>query len=78
MFIDGVELLCLIGLVFDACRYLQDNNEWERAAWLAKIRLSDDEYNEVIKRWCENLTSNQVNRKVKKHYFNFFLNFKYQ
>jgi hypothetical protein len=55
--------LCIIGLVYDGCRYLQDNNEWERAAWLAKIRLNQDEYNEVIKRWCEQLCSNQINRK---------------
>ncbi|CAF0779231.1 unnamed protein product [Brachionus calyciflorus] len=60
---DGVELLCMIGLVFDACRYLQDNNEWEKAAWLAKIRLNEDEQNDVINRWCEFLCSNQINRK---------------
>ncbi|RMZ97372.1 WD repeat-containing 11, partial [Brachionus plicatilis] len=60
---DGVELLCLIGLIFDACRYLQDNNEWEKAAWLAKMRLSENEQQEIIKRWSEYLISNTINRK---------------
>ena len=30
---------------------------------MAKIRLSDEECTEVIKRWCENLCSVQVNKK---------------
>ncbi len=60
---EGVELLCLIDLVFDACRYLQDNDQWEKAAWLAKMRLNTDEYIEVIKRWVEYLLSSK--RKVK-------------
>lgn len=54
----------MIGLVFDACRYLQDNNEWQKAAWVAKMRLNEDEQNDVIKRWSENLCTNQINRKV--------------
>ena len=54
----------MIGLVFDACRYLQDNNEWEKAAWVAKVRLNEDEQNDVIKRWSEYLCTNQINRKV--------------
>lgn len=56
--------MCLIGLVFDACRYLQDNNEWEKAAWLAKMRLNESEQQEIIKRWSEYLLSNTINRKV--------------
>jgi hypothetical protein len=27
-FVEGIEILCLIDLIIDACRYLQDNNEW--------------------------------------------------
>ena len=52
----------MIGLVYDACRYLQDNGKWEKAAWLAKIRLNDEEYFEIIKRWCDHL--NTTDRKV--------------
>lgn len=55
---EGVEILCLIDLVTDACRYLQDNNEWEKAAILAKLRLKDTEYITTIKRWCEHLINN--------------------
>ncbi len=62
--LEGIELLCLIGLVFDACRYLQDNDDWEKAAWLAKIRLPTDEFNEVIKRWTDHLCSPQINKIV--------------
>ena len=54
---EGVEILCLIGLVLDACRYLQDNNDWEKAAFLAKFRLTDIEYISIIKRWCDHLVS---------------------
>ena len=53
----------MIGLVFDACRYLQDNGKWEKAAWLAKIRLNEEEYFEIIKRWCDHLYVTE--RKVK-------------
>ena len=59
---EGVELLCMIGLVYDACRYLQDNGKWEKAAWLAKMRLNDEEYFEIIKRWCDHLCV--IDRKV--------------
>ena len=43
-------LLCLIGLTFDACRYLQDNGNWEKAAWLAKLRLPENEYVENMEK----------------------------
>ena len=61
---DGVVLLCMIGLVVDACRYLQDNNEWEKAAWLAKTRLNQDEYLDVIKRWCDHLVDTKKRVRV--------------
>lgn len=51
--LDGAQLLTLIGLTFDACRYLQDANLWEKAAWLAKMRLNDEEISEIYKRWSE-------------------------
>jgi hypothetical protein len=50
--------------VFDACRYLQDNGKWEKAIWLAKLRLNDDECYEIIKRWSDNLAI--TDRKVEK------------
>ena len=37
MFLEGTELLCMIGKVPDACRYLQTYGEWYKAAWLAKV-----------------------------------------
>jgi hypothetical protein len=34
---EGVQMLCLIGKSFDACRYLQSYDRWNDAAWLAKV-----------------------------------------
>ncbi|XP_059803789.1 WD repeat-containing protein 11 isoform X2 [Hypanus sabinus] len=49
----------------DACRYLQTYGEWNRAAWLAKVRLNTEECAEVLKRWVDHLCSPQVNQKSK-------------
>uniref|UniRef100_A0A671XA72 WD repeat-containing protein 11 n=1 Tax=Sparus aurata TaxID=8175 RepID=A0A671XA72_SPAAU len=62
---EGVQLLCLIDKAADACRYLQTYGEWNRAAWLAKVRLSPAESSDVLKRWAEHLCSPQVNHKSK-------------
>ncbi|KAM4592216.1 WD repeat-containing protein 11 [Odontesthes bonariensis] len=62
---EGVQLLCLIDKAADACRYLQTYGEWNRAAWLAKVRLSPAESADVLKRWAEHLCSPQVNHKSK-------------
>ncbi|XP_060943690.1 WD repeat-containing protein 11 [Limanda limanda] len=62
---EGVQLLCLIDKAADACRYLQTYGEWNRAAWLAKVRLSPAEGSDVLKRWAEHLISPQVNHKSK-------------
>uniref|UniRef100_A0A8D3E7C0 WD repeat-containing protein 11 n=1 Tax=Scophthalmus maximus TaxID=52904 RepID=A0A8D3E7C0_SCOMX len=62
---EGVQLLCLIDKAADACRYLQTYGEWNRAAWLAKVRLSAAEGSDVLKRWAEHLCSPQVNQKSK-------------
>uniref|UniRef100_A0A8C2CA21 WD repeat domain 11 n=1 Tax=Cyprinus carpio TaxID=7962 RepID=A0A8C2CA21_CYPCA len=62
---EGVQLLCLIDKAADACRYLQTYGEWNRAAWLAKVRLSPAESSDVLKRWAEHLCSPQVNQKSK-------------
>uniref|UniRef100_A0A8B9HAP8 WD repeat-containing protein 11 n=1 Tax=Astyanax mexicanus TaxID=7994 RepID=A0A8B9HAP8_ASTMX len=62
---EGVQLLCLIDKAVDACRYLQTYGEWNRAAWLAKVRLNPAEASDVLKRWAEHLCSSQVNQKSK-------------
>ncbi|XP_074502767.1 WD repeat-containing protein 11 isoform X2 [Sebastes fasciatus] len=62
---EGVQLLCLIDKAADACRYLQTYGEWNRAAWLAKVRLNPAESSDVLKRWAEHLVSPQVNQKSK-------------
>ncbi|XP_026164783.1 WD repeat-containing protein 11 [Mastacembelus armatus] len=62
---EGVQLLCLIDKAADACRYLQTYGEWNRAAWLAKVRLNPAESADVLKRWAEHLCSPQVNQKSK-------------
>ncbi|KAM4703755.1 WD repeat-containing protein 11 [Rhinophrynus dorsalis] len=62
---EGVQLLCLIDKAADACRYLQTYNEWNRAAWLAKVRLNPEECAEVLKRWVDHLCSPHINQKYK-------------
>lgn len=60
---EGVQLLCLIGKSFEACRILQVHDRWTDAAWLAKVNystakvilckitLGDNESGEVMRRW---------------------------
>ncbi|EMP31677.1 WD repeat-containing protein 11 [Chelonia mydas] len=62
---EGVQLLSLIDKAADACRYLQTYGEWNRAAWLAKVRLNSEECADVLKRWVDHLCSPQVNQKSK-------------
>uniref|UniRef100_A0A8C5R6N5 WD repeat-containing protein 11 n=1 Tax=Leptobrachium leishanense TaxID=445787 RepID=A0A8C5R6N5_9ANUR len=62
---EGVQLLCLIDKAADACRYLQTYNEWNHAAWLAKVRLNQEECAEVLKRWVDHLCSPHINQKYK-------------
>jgi len=56
---EGVQLLCLIGKSFDACRYLQTYDKWIDAAWLAKISLPDVECAMILKKWVQHLQSTQ-------------------
>ncbi|CAH8582253.1 unnamed protein product [Heterobilharzia americana] len=60
---DGIGLLCLIGLQIDACRYLESFQQWDRAIWLAKCTLSNEEHDKVLRRWASYLLSSQVHRK---------------
>ncbi|KAH8871459.1 WD repeat-containing protein 11 [Schistosoma japonicum] len=60
---DGINLLCLIGLQVDACRYLESFDQWDRSVWLAKCTLSNEEHDKVMRRWASYLASPQVNRR---------------
>ena len=47
---EGVELLCLIDKVSEACQYLQASNEWYASVWLAKCRLTHaDQHDQLTK-----------------------------
>ncbi len=63
---EGAQLLCIIDLCSEACRYLQDHNQWERSVWLAKLRLksNSNEYLDVIKRWSEHVRLNSPTSKM--------------
>ncbi|EFA79763.1 hypothetical protein PPL_06582 [Heterostelium album PN500] len=59
---EGVQFLCLIDKVLDACRYLQGAQRWNEAAQLAKNNLSDDEVKVVYRQWAIHLATTE------KHY----------
>ncbi|KAH3790605.1 hypothetical protein DPMN_168809 [Dreissena polymorpha] len=60
--LDGIELLCLIDMRMDACKYLISHGKWSDAIWLAKTSLNQQERTLVIKRWAEQLLN--TNRMV--------------
>ncbi|VDM31717.1 unnamed protein product [Hydatigera taeniaeformis] len=60
---EGVEMLCMLGMHLEACRYLETYNEWETAVWLAKCTLSKEECDGVMNRWATYLAST-ANRKA--------------
>lgn len=62
---EGIELLCMINKSLDACRYLASHGQWELAVWLAKVRLTGVEYEEIMIRWANHLCSPRVNNKSK-------------
>ncbi|VDP77442.1 unnamed protein product [Echinostoma caproni] len=41
---EGIELLCLIGLYADACRYLESFDQWDHSIWLAKVTFPLNPY----------------------------------
>jgi WD40 repeat protein len=53
----GVELLCLIGEGYKACKVLQDCDKWEKAARIAKSILPEDKKRLILMRWASNLSS---------------------
>ena len=60
---DGVELLCAIGKVPDACRYLQSYGQYSEAAVLASVHSSvqTSEAKEVFMKWVDYLCSPEIN-----------------
>ncbi|KAL5962355.1 WD repeat-containing protein 11, partial [Taenia solium] len=60
---EGVEMLCMLGMHLEACRYLETYNEWETAVWLAKCTLSKEKCDGVMSRWAAYLAST-ANRKT--------------
>jgi hypothetical protein len=59
---EGVELLCLIDKVFDACTYLQSCQHWDSSLWLAKCRLGNsvqhrEEMSKVLSKYCDHCVS---------------------
>ena len=54
---EGVQLLCLVNKVWDACTYLRASKHWEESMWLGKCRLNEDEYREMTKKFAEFLVN---------------------
>ncbi|KNC79913.1 hypothetical protein SARC_07704, partial [Sphaeroforma arctica JP610] len=61
---DGVQMLCIIGKYATACNYLQTYGMWEKAAMLAKSKLTREEYSAILQRHVEYLASPRMNRIV--------------
>lgn len=53
----GIELLCLIGEGYKACRVLQDFDQWDKAARIAKCILPTDKRRLVLVRWANELNA---------------------
>lgn len=60
---SGIELMCMIGKVLDACRYLQSCGSYNDAAVLAAISLDSAEAREVCIRWMDHLCAPEINQK---------------
>jgi len=65
---EGVELLCLIQKVFDACQYLQASNEWYASMWLAKcgLRRPDQKGSlmKIVGKYCDHLVSHGLRQEA--------------
>ncbi|KAL0480900.1 WD repeat-containing protein [Acrasis kona] len=53
----GVELMILIGEGFRACKTLQDFDQWDKAARLARCVLDENHSKVILSRWADHLTS---------------------
>ncbi|GAU94003.1 hypothetical protein RvY_05852 [Ramazzottius varieornatus] len=60
---DGVEILCAIGKVPDACRYLQSYGQYNEAAVLASVHsfFQTSESKDVFMKWVDYLCSPEIN-----------------
>ncbi|PRP73144.1 hypothetical protein PROFUN_03458 [Planoprotostelium fungivorum] len=54
---QSVQMLSLIGLNFEACEYLQRDDRWEEAAWLAKMSLDEVECGIIYKSYARHLSA---------------------
>jgi len=54
---DSVQMLSLIGMNFEACEYLQRDDRWEEAAWLAKMSLDEVECGVIYKAYARHLSA---------------------
>lgn len=67
---EGVELLCLIDKVHDACTYLQSCQHWDSSLWLAKCRLGNSavhkgDLNKVLSKYCDHcMATGQAKRAI--------------
>ncbi|XP_055332678.1 WD repeat-containing protein 11-like [Paramacrobiotus metropolitanus] len=60
---SGIELLCMIGKMLEACRYLQSCGKYTDAANLAKLCLSTVESKEIMTKWVDYLCAPEINQK---------------
>ena len=61
---EGVQLLCLIDKVPDACSYLQSCGQWDASLWLAKVRLSDADYAKVASKYAEHALARDLKKRA--------------
>lgn len=61
---QGVQLLCMIDKVPDACKYLQSYHQWDASLWLGKCRLSDAEYIRVADKYCDHCMSKDLKKRA--------------
>merc|ERR1712013_456468 len=54
---EGVQLLALTGQVSEAVSYLRSAGHWSIALWLARLRLSEEDFNALTSKYCDFLTN---------------------
>jgi len=54
---EGVQLLALTGQVTEAVSYLRSAGHWSIALWLARLRLSEQDFKALTAKYCDFLTS---------------------
>ena len=70
---EGVQLLCLIDKVADACSYLQSYGHWDASLWLAKCRLDNrtrnngdrcQEFDKIVQKYCDTCVTRGMKKKA--------------